>query len=877
MNNQAYGKADPSRELNKGRQLAAQLLRLIILLSGMAGLLLYAEGLWGVRFSFWQAFGAAAAVSIVLWIAHLTMDKGFPTFATSLLAVLLLLVYRNRSLITRQIGFLGRLITIQEYGQTLTVSTTVMFAAALFAMLLFVFEFRWEKHWVVYFVFTGILLTAPILGADVTALKLLPLLIFQIAFWAEKATGTGFGKRLLSEKRRLVLSAGSALVTAVLIALSFLVAVPLTNYLKDNMIEAAKELLENLEPQEGEENGPLPGDNQGGDSPVPTTAHREETEAETLPAEEENQDDGRINRGNLHQGEDVAMRVEVSQMPTEILYLKGYEGAAYDDSHFTAVDETAVFEELGGRLFIPAEEAAERFQIMYYRTNLLMNGTENQHQANVVREPGTAIRDWRMYLGDMHLSPGALSGGRQLYTGNYFEISEATNSWQESEDEEAVWWRYLEEGYEELALRPYTLYSAGETPRLYELVRAEHLTELSDITAYILYQLYTRATYTTTPGMAPDGVDMAEYFLFDNGKGYCQHYALTAVLMYRMYGVPARYATGYRVLQEMFHPQDGVYRAEVTGSSAHAWPEIFLSGYGWVPVEVTPGEGGQFVTRYPGFDVEDLDEIWAEHGWDVPVPTSAPEAGTENPESPTNEPTSEAGGTTPETTPPEAEPETTAPDRQNQPETTETSPSEEENSENSFSLEELWQRVLPYLILLGRILLVLLGIALVIFLIRKLAVWRHKRWLAMGVQARYAWMMGMLRFAGIVEEETGDEPEFAELLAGKLGGKDGKATASEPVYADLSEWESQGDSTVSADSSGSETNKNAGKAQKLSAGWIRTVQRLAQAELFGQYEPDEKEKDDARLLAEQTAAIAEKKVLKRKLPLFYVKYHMWLW
>ncbi|MFQ8759732.1 MAG: hypothetical protein ACLSAF_10150 [Intestinimonas sp.] len=31
---------------------------------------------------------------------------------------------------------------------------------------------------------------------------------------------------------------------------------------------------------------------------------------------------------------------------------------------------------------------------------------------------------------------------------------------------------------------------------------------------------------------------------------------------------------------------------DVPDSSAHAWAEIYLDGYGWYPVEVTPGYGG---------------------------------------------------------------------------------------------------------------------------------------------------------------------------------------------------------------------------------------------------------------------------------------------
>lgn len=59
--------------------------------------------------------------------------------------------------------------------------------------------------------------------------------------------------------------------------------------------------------------------------------------------------------------------------------------------------------------------------------------------------------------------------------------------------------------------------------------------------------------------------------------------------MYRLYGIQARYATGYAVDPSDFeYRPDGRGHAEMTDQSAHAWPEIFVRDYGWIPVEVTP-------------------------------------------------------------------------------------------------------------------------------------------------------------------------------------------------------------------------------------------------------------------------------------------------
>ena len=85
------------------------------------------------------------------------------------------------------------------------------------------------------------------------------------------------------------------------------------------------------------------------------------------------------------------------------------------------------------------------------------------------------------------------------------------------------------------------------------------------------------------PAMAP-GEDFVEHFL-DTRRGYCVHFATTGVLLLRMQNIPARYASGY-----LAH-LDSSGRAAVLDSNAHAWAEIYLDGYGWYPVEMTPGGG----------------------------------------------------------------------------------------------------------------------------------------------------------------------------------------------------------------------------------------------------------------------------------------------
>ncbi len=115
--------------------------------------------------------------------------------------------------------------------------------------------------------------------------------------------------------------------------------------------------------------------------------------------------------------------------------------------------------------------------------------------------------------------------------------------------------------------------------------------------------------YTLRPGSTPRDEDYVNYFLTKNRKGYCAHFATTATLMFRHLGIPARYVEGYafgleaalaseeNTLEKYFDYYDGyapigestVLDVEVTDAMAHAWVEIYVEGFGWKVVEVTPG------------------------------------------------------------------------------------------------------------------------------------------------------------------------------------------------------------------------------------------------------------------------------------------------
>ena len=96
---------------------------------------------------------------------------------------------------------------------------------------------------------------------------------------------------------------------------------------------------------------------------------------------------------------------------------------------------------------------------------------------------------------------------------------------------------------------------------------------------------FTYSTTTEVPGI--DSPDALENFLRGR-QGFCEQYASAMAAMIRLAGVPARVAVGFTPGSRQ---TDGSY--VVTTSDAHAWPEAWFAGTGWVRFEPTPRSDGQ--------------------------------------------------------------------------------------------------------------------------------------------------------------------------------------------------------------------------------------------------------------------------------------------
>jgi len=100
--------------------------------------------------------------------------------------------------------------------------------------------------------------------------------------------------------------------------------------------------------------------------------------------------------------------------------------------------------------------------------------------------------------------------------------------------------------------------------------------------------LSQESIYTRKPGhqVTEGGDPVAAYLFADEKRGYCVHFAHAAVYLLRLSGVPARIGTGY--LTDLSYAKDGHILLNM--GDRHAWPEIYIDGFGWAVADIQPAK-----------------------------------------------------------------------------------------------------------------------------------------------------------------------------------------------------------------------------------------------------------------------------------------------
>lgn len=184
--------------------------------------------------------------------------------------------------------------------------------------------------------------------------------------------------------------------------------------------------------------------------------------------------------------------------------------------------------------------------------------------------------------------------------------------------------------------------------------------------------------YTLDQNIPPTGRDFVSWFLLTEQQGYCTSFASAMAIMARIAGLPSRYIEGYAAVPD----GDGV--ARVTQKNAHAWTEIYFSGFGWLSFDATPGYGNVPENGSDDGDSPDAPPTPS------PSPTATPTATPEITPSPSPENTPVSSPDTPEPTPSPSPEPTPAPDDPNDIPTPTPAPPDDSDSNKNPPPGWLW-------------------------------------------------------------------------------------------------------------------------------------------------------------------------------------------
>jgi transglutaminase-like putative cysteine protease len=150
-----------------------------------------------------------------------------------------------------------------------------------------------------------------------------------------------------------------------------------------------------------------------------------------------------------------------------------------------------------------------------------------------------------------------------------------------------------------------TVPSAYKTPKIKKLVaRITAGQKTAYDKAVAIQKWFTapdRFTYSLKVA-STQGPDALIQFLTKSRTGYCQQFAFAMAVLARLEGIPSRVVVGYT--QGTFRGND---TWQVLTSDAHAWPELYFPGAGWLRFEPTPpntaGLPGQATASPPPYSI----------------------------------------------------------------------------------------------------------------------------------------------------------------------------------------------------------------------------------------------------------------------------------
>jgi len=295
------------------------------------------------------------------------------------------------------------------------------------------------------------------------------------------------------------------------------------------------------------------------------------------------------------QDEAVPALVVTMEQP-ERMYLRGYTGGIFENNRWLPMDTQILAEEKELLYWLNLNGFDLRTQF----ANAVCS-TEHTDSLVTVQNIGACSRyfyvpfslayaDW-LRAEDLNADTLLSEGGR-IYTfsavsGAAKNISQVIAHLLTSQEEQVINYRKAESAYRDFVYSCYLQIPQEAAEMLseqWDLIAEKHGSGLENLTSE---QAQNCVRDFLDKCFTEDGVTDDMDLPLDMAEGSSYQYATVAALTLRYFGIPARYAEGYVITEEMVSGAENGTSIEVGSNCAGAWVEVYQDGIGWIPMELT--------------------------------------------------------------------------------------------------------------------------------------------------------------------------------------------------------------------------------------------------------------------------------------------------
>lgn len=311
--------------------------------------------------------------------------------------------------------------------------------------------------------------------------------------------------------------------------------------------------------------------------------------------------------------------LEVTMSKPESYYLRGYTGSKYTGTGWTDIDSEQIWrsrnlfywlhqddfygqECLGdAAVALDAEVAAEEKNTLAIK-NLAASSKYYYvpYELQSMQEEDIRAAMDAQKIGDAGLIAGGLQGSREysyqalLNQVTKYPAYDAKLLDEDNLTEAGRSYKRKEEYYNEFVYSTYLDIPENLQATIHSVLGAKEIeagdkhVDYAQAKQNILYVLTSDYTNTDQIEETWDGTNFIFDFLEFSKKGYSVHFASAATMMFRYYGIPARYVEGYLITPEDVKGMTAGEPYVLDDTHAHAWVEYYQDGVGWLPFETTP-------------------------------------------------------------------------------------------------------------------------------------------------------------------------------------------------------------------------------------------------------------------------------------------------